>query len=161
MAITAATLLSERWLDEVLIFGSIDNTVGATLTEQFSLPAGIGDVAIMSVLVRMVNIATPPVAAATARGVEVVVIQSGSQSTLDIVGTAEWVAASGDGIAFTGVSAYVDPDALCLWRQNELLNIQTPEMDSNASPTGDLRVFAKCVRVRPIETVGGPIQLVR
>lgn len=161
MAVTPATLLAERWLDEVIVLCSIDNTVGAQIAENFTLPAGIGDVAILSVLARAVNIATVPGAATAPRGAEIVVVSQDGSTTADVVGVAEWLAVGGSLAAFDQFSAHVDPEALCLWRQGEQLRISSPEMDVNAAPTGDLRLFVKCVRVKPVEAPAGPIQLVR
>lgn len=162
MATTAMVSSAERWLDEVLLLGSINDVLGATMTENFSLPAGLGDVAIMSLLVRGTNIATVPGAATAARGCEAVIVSPDQATIVDYVGTSEWMARGGTLAAFDSFSVSLDPDALTLWRQAELLVISSPEMDVNAAPTGDLRVYAKVVRVRPIEAPArGPVRLVR
>lgn len=163
MATTALTLNAERWLDEVLLLGQGPADVGgATLAEFFSLPAGLGDVAIMSCIIRIANVDAGPVAVITPRGVSVRIFSRDAAKVIDLVGVAPWLLAS-DGANTLEFHAYLDPDALVLCRQDELISILSPEIDSDATPTGDLVVYFKCVRVRPIEAPAGqgPIQLVR
>lgn len=163
MATTASVLEAERWLDEVIIKCEIDNTAGATMSEQFTLPAGIGDVAILAISCNVVNIATVPGTATANRGVRAVILSPDGAAQVDIVGSAEWLAMGGTLAAFDAFTASIDADALTLWRQTELLSFSSAEMDVNASPTGDFKARVKCVRVRPIEAPAGqgPIQLVR
>jgi len=154
------TLSAERWLDEVILLGSVADVAGASINEQFSLPAGLGDIAVLSVSVYVIQVATVPGAATVARGVRVTV-NSPSALGVDVVGVGEWMATSGSLAAFDEFAAFVDPDALCLVRQNELISVRSPEMDVNAAPTGDLTIQVKAVRVRPIEgVVRGPLRLV-
>lgn len=161
MATTALTLSAERWLDEVILVGAVADVGAATLQESFTLPSGLGDIAVMSSIVSIVSIATVPVAATIDRGFRLVLVSPDATSIVDVLGIGQWFATSGDGAAFTRVDGIVDPDALMLWRQTDVLSLTSPEMDAGA--TGDLRIIIKAVRVRPIEApMGqGPIQLVR
>lgn len=161
MATTAATLAAERWLDEVILSAAVADVAGGNLDESLSLPAGLGDVAILSVMVSITSIATVPVTATIPRGVSATITSADAASLVDVVGAAEWVATEGLAAAFTRARAFIDADALTLWRQGELLRLLGPEMDANASPTGDFAVHVKCVRVRPVALPVGPIQLVR
>jgi len=89
------------------------------------------------------------------------VISSDGSSILDVIGVGEWLATGGTLAAFDRFETFIDPDALCLWRQAELVTIRSTEMDVNAAPTGDLSVAFKVVRVRPLEgTASGPVRLV-
>lgn len=163
MAVTACVLNSERWLDEVILRGNAPVDVGgATLSESFTLPANFGDAAILSILVAVSPIATVPVTATFPRGVRALVFSADASSIVDIVGVGALYATGGDGAAFTGVQGSIDPDAMTLWRQGELLNFAMPEMDANAAPTADLIVLVKCTRVGGKQVRReGPIQLTR
>lgn len=157
MALTAMTLRSERWLDEVTVTGSIVNVGGADVAELFSLPLGLGDVAIMEAIVVGSDIATV-VAGSTNPSVRIDILSPDGASAVDIVGVFRWWP-----IAVAAVAAYVSPDPLVLWKQDERLRISSVEFDTNASPTGDLSITVKCVRVRPIEVSEQPrpLRLVR
>lgn len=155
MAVTASAIIAERWLDEVLITGTIPNVLGGTFfLESFTSPPGVGDLAIMEVGATAFALATINPAAKLGSWLD---IRSADGATVvDILGTAEWLTVTSD-----EMRAYWSPDPLVLWRQNEIITITGPELDTNASPTGDLRLFVKAVRVRPVEGAPGPIQLVR
>lgn len=152
---SGTTLLAERWLDELLLFVRVLDVLDADFSQQFTLPAGLGDVAVMAVMVDAHTLATP-VAAALDKGIWAVIASPGGGTTLDLVGTGELRAS---GVARR--NAFIVPDHLILWRQNELLEVQGPELDTNVSDTGVLDVYAKVVRVRPLETPSSPLQLVR
>lgn len=162
MATTAAVIAAERWLDEVILRCNLPADVaGAALSENISLPAGLGDVAIMSLTVRFTSVDVGPAAASSVpRGVRSMVLSADASTVLDVVGTAP-VYLTYDVATTLQYQAFIDPDALVLWRQSELVDVAGPEMDSDATPTGDVIVWIKCVRVRPIEAPIGPVQLVR
>lgn len=160
MAVTAMTIIAERWLDEVILNAQVLDNAGATIAEDFTLPAGLGDVAIMSVTVGVFNITTAPTVPETPRGVQAFVLTPTSQ-LVESIGVAPFVWIAGATTVLTRVSAFLDPDALVLMRQNETIRLLAPEMDVDASPTGDLELIVKAVRVRPIEgAVKGPLRLV-
>lgn len=156
MAVQAMTRLSERWLDEVLLAGTALNSVGGTFfLEQFTLPDGLGDVAIMEVGIAGFSLAT--VNPAAKLGLWSDVRSSDGATIVDILGTAEWFQVSAD-----EVRSYLSPDPLVLLRQGELLSFVGPELDTNAAPTGDLRVLVKATRIRAVEQeLKRPIRLVR
>lgn len=156
MAVTQLSILSERWLDEVVLFGSIDNVGGADMNESFILPAGIGDLAFMEGIVQGITQATA-IALSTVPAVHMDVLSSDGATIVDIMGVFRWYQEYS-----TNVAAYISPDPLVLVRQSERIRILSPEIDSNVSPTADLRLVLKFVRVRPLEgTATGPIRLVR
>lgn len=149
-------ILSERWLDEVMLQGQVLNVDGA-LAEFFTLPAGLGDVAIMEAEAAWSDILTAVALTVSLAARARVITASGN--VVDILGISE-VKQVYDA---TQYGVYWSPDPLVLWRQDEQFAINSPEFDSNAAPTADLTVRIKAVRVRP--TVGQearrPIRLVR
>jgi hypothetical protein len=158
VATVATVQRAERWLDEVILEGAISNADGAQ-SNDFGLPAGLGDVAILSAEYKVTAITTLPTLGTLAAGFAIV-SQPGGQ-VVDLLGNAVFRQVY-EGAAVIQISAFIDPDALTLWRQGEYLQVATPEMDTNATPTGDPVLRVKCVKVRPIEgAVKGPLQLVR
>lgn len=155
MATVVTTLKAERWLDEILIEGGVANATGVQAND-FSLPVGIGDVAIMSVDYRITGITTLPTI--TNLGVLMTVVSQPSGQPVDIIGSAPFRQVY-EGAAAIIVAAYLDPDALVLWRYGEYVQCATPIMDSGN--TGDIAVRFKCVRIRPVESAPMPLQLVR
>lgn len=159
MAAVTMTVAAERWLDEVILFGARTNLDGQ-VADQYSLPAGFGDCAIMTVLYTLSSIATVKVATSRPDAVVLQILSSDVVNTVDVVGTME-METDQDGAAAVMLSGQCDPDALVLWRQNEKLSVVHGELDINASPTMDSSLFVKVVRVRPQENPASPIQLVR
>lgn len=161
MATTTMTLSAERWLDEVVLRALVaDAAIATDIVEGFLSPAGIGDLAIMSVQASAVSIGTVPVTATFDRGARFAINASDDATQVDVVGVAQWFATGGAAAAFDRLDCFIDPDALVLWRQGELLKLSSAELDAGA--TGDIVVVAKCVRVRPIESPArGPVRLVR
>jgi len=157
MTAVAGTLRSERWLDEVLIAGQIANVDG-DIAVELSLPPGIGDLAIIEALLDVDSIAT----LATNIELQAIrwVITNAAGTTVDIIGVTRWGQREATTIA---ISTYVSPDPLVLWRQGEILNAKFREVDTNLTPTGDLGIVAKCVRVRPVPASDqpAPLRLVR
>jgi len=162
VATTQATIAAERWLDEVILSATLPADVaGGALAESVSLPSGIGDVAIMSVHLRARTVDVGPATASSVpRGARAFIVSPDLSTLLDVVGSAEWQLVR-DTATDLEYWCTLDPDALCLWRQNELLNLASPELDSDATPTGDVICVIKAVRVRPLETPATPLQLVR
>jgi len=160
VATTVLTLRAERWLDEVILFGAVADALGAALSENFALPPGLGDVALMNLEIRGHAIDVVSTGVTPVRGVRAFILSSDASAIVDNVGVEPWYLTQ-DAANALELGCYMDPDALVLWRQNELLSLTSPEMDTDATPTGDIQVFAKCVRVRPIESAIGPVRLVR
>lgn len=157
------TNIAERWLDVcILSSGTLADVGGAAMGETFLLPAGFGDCALMSVHAIVQTVDVGPVAAPTVpNGVRFMITNVDGSTYADPVGCAPWYRCF-DGTNSVLYQAVVDPDALVLWKQGERLTMNAPELDSDATPTGDLVVIAKVVRVRPIESgIVQPIQLVR
>lgn len=155
MAIVQTALLSERWLDEVLVYAVTAN-VGADAVTEYALPAGLGDVAIMEILFQDANIATM-VTLGLDVGVSARMLSGATLGAVDFVGVGRLYRTQAN-----YVHAVINPDPLVLWRQSEYCQLFVPELDTNATPTDDQTVYFKCVRVRPIETTApGPVRLVR
>lgn len=149
-----ATLTSERWLDQIILSGTYTNENGDhDLT--FLIPAGLGDIAILEIDVQALSVATM-MANPELNAVRAYVV-SAAGDAVDIVGTQRWSKVWTDRVA-----TYLSPDPLVLVRQSERLKLSAAEVDTNASPTVDIVVTVKAVRVRPIEAPArGPIRLVR
>lgn len=155
MADVTLTLKSERWLDEVVLEGDTTN-VGADAVHRYSLPAGLGDVALMELWFRSGAAATL-VTAWDTLGMSGTIQTGGAFTNVDIVGVSRFFKAGALVLA-----AYMSPDPLVLWRQSEVLALELPELDTNGAPTDDHKVLIKVVRVRPIESPArGPVRLVR
>lgn len=162
MATTVATVAAERWLDQVILAATLPADVaGAALAESVALPVGLGDVAILSLHMRARTVDVGPATASSVpRGVRAFIVSPDLSTLLDVVGNAPWLL-TGDTATNLEYWAAIDPDALTLWRTGELVSLASPEMDSDATPTGDVFVTIKCVRVRPVSTDPVDIQLVR
>lgn len=155
MATVTLQLDSERWLDELLLQKRQTDGGGADFNDLWALPSGLGDVAVIEVLVNCVNFATM-VASPELLGAELAVVSADTTTVLDIIGTERWSKISADRL-----SVYFSPDPLVLVRQGETIRLRTPELDTNATPTADIDLYLKAVRVRPIEgAVRGPLRLV-
>lgn len=156
MATVQTVISSERWLDEILLYGTVADGAGSDWSDALLLPPGLGDVAIMELLVLAETLATA--VAIAEQSVVAQITSPGGSSTVDILGTGKWFRTQA-----LRAAAYVSPDPLVLWHQDERLSIQSPELDSNASPTGDVFYYVKCVRVRPVLAAASnePIRLVR
>lgn len=155
MTALAGAVISERWLDEIII--GVDNTnVDGDLTDTISLPAGLGDVAVMEIMVEaqgITNFLTTP----ELSGLRVSVDSNLNGYIVDIIGTSHrW---SQNGAA--RLVMYISPDPLVLWRQNEVLHFVGQELDDDATPTVDLVYRIKCVRVREVRHQEQPLFLVR
>jgi len=141
MATTVMTVASER-LGRVSLVGATANVVDGDYGEIYTLPAGFGDLFIERAFVTVSGIAT---LATTPEllGVAVSIVDAAT-STLDWIGMARWQA-----YLTAGVCAYFDLTRQnVLFRQNEQAVVQSREMDTNASPTGDLRLYVTGIRLR-------------
>jgi len=147
-------LRSERWNDIVFLSKSVAN-VGADSADSFVPPSGIGDIAIMEVQVAVTTAATM-VASINDWGLEGFIINAAGDTFVDLIGTGRWAKQGA-----SSACAYLSPDPLVLCRQGEKIYLAIPEIDTNASPTGDIAVYVKAVRVQPAVTPAKPIQLVR
>lgn len=154
MANQTFSILSERWLDQVVLSASVAD-VGADLADNFFLPAGLGDVAFIEGMARIVSVATM-VANPELLGARWFVVNTAG-SVVDFIGVSRWSRST----STTALATHVSPDPLVIIRQTEGIEFSTPELDTNAAATGDVTVIIKCVRVRPMESTPAPLQLVR
>lgn len=148
---------SERWLDEVLLLGSMANLDGQ-VSDFYALPPGLGDVAILWLEYRIVSIDV--LATLGTLGVRAEIASSNQAAVVDILGDDLFKTVE-NGANALGIVANIVPDALTLWRQSEWLHIVHPEMDTDATPTGDAALRVKVVRVRPTVEARQPVRLVR
>lgn len=155
MATVAMTLLSERWLKEVVLIGQKANSDGQ-VSDLLTFPVGLGDLAIMELIIEGGSAATFLAAVAVPVGFCVSVVTPGGVSNVDIVGCAP-AHKTGD----ARFNAYISPGPLVLWRQNEELLVTGPEMDTNATPTVDLTFLVKCVRLEEPVRAQTQVRLVR
>lgn len=157
MAVIQLALAAERWRQEVLLYGTGPNGAGADWSDTLHPPTTIGDLAIIEILISVETIAT--LVAPALLGCQANVVNTlGGNAVVDIIGSVRW-----QNHQALRASCYFSPDPLVLLRQGEAISIQSPELDSNASPTGDVYYYVKCVRVpmeAPAAPARGPIQLV-
>lgn len=156
MAEDRLSLSAERWLDQVMLTKS-KSAIDGDQADTWLLPVGIGDVALMEMMVEVASIATL-VGSVEMVGVQLMVLNAAADTVRDIAGVERWVRTGAATIA-----AYLSPDPLVLVRQDEKFLIRFGEVDTNVTPTGVLQIFAKVVRVKQVpavEMIGG-IQLVR
>lgn len=154
MASLAGVLASERWLDEVIVAGSI-STISADVEDSLSVPAGLGDLAVMEMEIDAVAVTTVSTVALN-KGAMVYVTSPDAATTLDIIGTPNrWVECGS-----LRLQIFISPDPLVLWRQNELIVMRFPRLDNGAT-SFSYAVRVKCVRVRPQVVPERALQLVR
>lgn len=153
MTTRALTLRAERWLDEVVLVGTGTLAAGE-IFDQWTLPAGLGDVAVMELQYSLALVATPiTTASVEAAGASII---TGASNT-DIIGIELFKK-----MGAASYSCYFSPDPLVLWRQMENLAIVHSDFDINASPTYTASILIKCVRIRTQEPAdSAPIRLVR
>lgn len=153
MSETTMAIVSERWLDTVVLQATV-NDIDGDRDDTWLLPAQMSDVAIMEVVADAETLATIRVNMELA-GARLVVINQANK-VVDFVGITRWSI-----IRVADASAYWSPDPLVLWRQGEKLALRFPELDINVTPTGDLRLTVKAVRVKVLQPLPETIQLVR
>lgn len=149
------TQISSRWNDIEMLQASVTDLNG-DLDQDYTLPAGFGDCAIMEIYVRAEGFATL-ITTPELVGVGARVLTTNSSAVVDIIGVSRWTRTGGALLA-----AYLSPDPLVLWRQNEVVRLQSWELDSDGAPTIDVHAHFKVVKVKPVESAAlGPLQLVR
>lgn len=146
MASTQLEILSDR-LPSGMIFlsGSVANVDGDA-DESFYVPASFGDCLVFSDECIVTSIATL-VANPELLGVRRYLGQPGGGSLLGAIGVTRWSKVGAANVA-TSIE-YMRPHLL---RVNELYTIQYQEVDTNATPAGDLRVTLYVQRLRNLGT---------
>lgn len=145
---------SER-LGEVVLLGSSDDLDGAQMAALKALPAGFGDCRVMewqAFLGPAATAATP-----TLMGLSLSIVDSNSLRT-DFLGAQPFL--------FVGPSSYTcwrELYAPVLWRATEKMFLEFSELDTNAAPTMDLRLFVRVQRLRNLGGVSslGPLGFAR
>jgi len=153
---TTPTRVADRAAEQAVLgwdFDNVDDDQGLVL----ELPAGFGDCLILEGCIDVASIATA-VALDGAIGCSWVMADTSDSIRRDFLGCEQWYR-SGSTRAVTRVS----PDPLVVWKATEFIFVTFPELDSNATPTADLKVLVKVRRIRqtspdrlisPVE--GGP-----
>lgn len=137
----APTRVVDRAFDEACIEWNINNIDG-DVASTFDLPAGFGDCALMECSIEVNTIATLQTAFDTS-GVWFQLLSGGVAQDVGFCG--RWQLREAD-----RVCAWAAPDQVQFWKENEALLVGFPEIDTNASPTADMAVFAKVRRLRPL-----------
>lgn len=156
MATLTGTVKAERWNDVVLIQASDPDGADTDSSNVIPNNFGIGDLAVMEIMVIALGITTMIADAVFAQiGMLVKVLSADGLTNIDIVGVEGFKKNSA-----TAVAAYFSPDPLVLWRMGELLTFEGADLDTGT--TADFLYLVKAVRVRPIESAArGPVRLVR
>lgn len=139
----ALTVLSDRQ-SSVTVLHELFSDIDGDQAKALTLPSGFGDCAILHVGVWVAAVATmranPEIA-----GPSLILLTPGATANLDPVGEARWVQFSA-----TAVQASVEPYRPVYWQQQEELGMYFAEVDTNATPTADLRVFIRVRRLRDL-----------
>lgn len=151
------TIASERWLNQVLLVAAGSTSSGAAIVDTFALPPTLGDVAIMCVEVTCTAIDV--LTADVEQAVRLAIVRGATIVDLVGIGVVKTIYDAANALQ---VGVLVDPDALVIWHQGELLSLIAPEIDTDATPLAAWTVRAKVVRVPPGTPAlpEGPIRLV-
>lgn len=158
MAAFGSVTQRQRWLDTVIVRGSLSNIDGEQ-ANTLALPADLGNVAIMDILLTVsqidVVLANPEL-----YGVSAFIMSAGGAIPVDFVGSARFQRTQTTANSIE-VDAHIEPDHLIEWKEGELLYIFWPELDTDATPTADATVYVRVAKVPAKDRSTGPIQLVR
>lgn len=140
------TIQSDRFVGKTLLVATASNLDGDQGLD-FEQPNNFGDCMLEAVRISVTQFAT--VAASLFElGVSFGIVHTLPLDLADIVGVGKWHLISGTFAAPTSATAFVEPWRSVLWRSGESLRIAFAEVDTNASPTVDLTVQARVVRLR-------------
>lgn len=143
---TAPTQVHDRAFEEACLRWAVANIDGVQ-SIYLSLPAGFGDCALLECSAQVSTIATMmtnPTLSGPAFGL---FDSEGTAIPVDVQFSEKWILVLADGL-----HARAAPDQVQFWQENEMLRILFAEVDTNATPTGDLTVLAKVRRLRPTLT---------
>lgn len=141
---TTTGVVNRAW-DDALLQAADANIDGAYATAH-ALPAGFGDCVLLEVEVRVTSIDVIQTNWATSGPRAQLVDASGNAQDVGFSG--RWVLQSEAANALQ-VTATIFPDQMQFWRAAEKLRVSFPEIDSDATPTADVNVYAKVRRIRP------------
>lgn len=141
MAAFTFTALSDRAAEQVIVVGSVENTDGEN-AHSGSLPVGFGDCLILEGQASIDGNAT--LVAPTLMGARVSLVDAAGTviNPIDV-----------PPIYQTGTvrcAFHFKPDQVVYWKQGELLQVVFPELDSNATPTGDMSIWVTVRRIRQV-----------
>lgn len=143
MATITGVVVSARLRSEVTILGTLDNLDGDR-ADGLALPVGFGDCILRDVQVRVSDITTL-VTLSDVHGCGLVLVDANGEFKAP-VGVEFWKQVYG-GATTKQVQAFF-PVRDIIWYSGEHLRILFEEIDSNASPTADLAVICRAIRIR-------------
>lgn len=139
---TALTVLSDRMAAQTVLQGVTADANGDQ-NIAYSLPTGFGDCLLLECFVQITQVATL-MANPQINGPQITIVVESVQNN-DFVGTAYWVM-----VGALAMSCHIKPDQPVVWKSQECLALVFAEVDTNASPTADIRVLARVRRLRQI-----------
>lgn len=146
MADTTLAILSERELSMVTLRTptSFGQNIDGDQRNNMALPTGFGDLYLHRVSVYVTGIATM-VASPEILGL-MFWLSTADGNESDVMGFSRWqVIRAGE------LGSWFDLiEEPALWRESERLSVDFGEVDTNAAPTADLRVYAYVTRRRNI-----------
>lgn len=146
----APTQVVDRAYDDASLrwaVANIDNDQALYL----GLPVGFGDCALMEVSVQVNAIATI-LADTTTFGPSAGLFDDATTAVpVDVQFSDKWTLMYSD-----TVHCRIGPDQVQFWKESEVLRVSFEEIDTNATPTGDLTVIAKVKRLRSDITTPAP-----
>lgn len=143
MTDATATVVSARLRSEATILGTLDNLDGDR-ADGIRLPVGFGDVILRDVQVRISDITTLATLS-DVHGCGLVLVDANGEFKAP-VGVEFWKQVYG-GATTKQVQAFF-PVRDIIWYSGELLRILFEEVDTDATPTADLAVICRVIRIR-------------
>lgn len=131
---------SDRAADQAILEGTVNNTDGDN-NHLGSLPVGFGDCLFLELVGFVTANLTITTDAALASSGAVAFLQN--PGNRDFLGVARLYRTAADRVAF-----HMKPDQIVMWKADESLNVQFPEIDINVAPTGDFNIFCRVRRLR-------------
>lgn len=134
-------IASERNAMTQLVCDTIIN-VDAASAASLSLPSGFGDSILVGCSAWAANIATMMVTPELS-GAHFAIYGASDGVVHQPIGESRW-------LKYTTVAlqSHVEPIIPALWKTDEILVVQWDEVDTNASPTGDMAFYALVIRLR-------------
>lgn len=141
------TIAGSRYNEIVVLQATAANEDGDTIM-RCSLPAGFGDCVILEIFINTFTFATIAtnyfeMCASAA------IVGAADGAFRDFIGATQFRANRGTVAAPTNIrtSPAIKPDEPVLWKESERVEVQFPELDTNAVPTADVEVYIKVQRL--------------
>lgn len=146
MTIQAATQVVDRAFNEASIRWAVANIDGDQAL-YLGLPSGFGDCALLEVSANVTAIDVIQALYESSGPMFGIFDGDTTAIPVDSQFCGRWQLHV-SGANNLGVAAHASPDQVQWWREQEVLRIQFPEIDTDATPTADLTVIAKVRRLR-------------